>query len=293
MTASALLEAQAWEQAAQPKAIPPQLGNLVSENTEILTKILNISKKELQVLAQTYKDPVVLQQVLQALVNRGFIITEQHTEALATFKNNIGTAFQIGLSQGTGTPSPVMAIIQQTMTDSVMNYVTRMDAQLKKELGQILADGYRDKIGYRDITKQMTDRIGIKESRAGMIARTETMRSSNMANWSQAKTSGAQYFTVDHRGAACQYCKKYFGGKIFGIDETRYVPPIHPNCCCVAIYFQDKMDAMGYSQRVHERNVMERDLLTRQGHAIPKDGTGVNPLGREQTNIIEKVLAES
>jgi SPP1 gp7 family putative phage head morphogenesis protein len=291
--ATKTLQAQAWDTATTPKAIPPQMYNIIADNVKILTDILNISQKELETLAKTFKNPEQLQQMLQGLINRGFIGTSENLEVLNTFQNNIGIAFQTGLAQAGGTPSPVMSLIQTTMIDSVMNYVTRMDTDLKKQLGQILADGYAQKQFPPQIIKKMKDEVGITKARAGMIARTETMRSSNMANWSQAKVNGATHFIVDSRAAACKYCRMAFSGRVFSIDETKYIPPFHPNCACVPIFFYDETEAQNYLDRVNKRNEKERKLLTKQGHKLPSDGTGPNALGKEQHKIIEKVLAES
>lgn len=282
MIAVSKLKAQAWDMVAKPKTIPPQMYNLIADNEQILSKILNISQKELQTVLRTYQDPAQVEQILRALTQRGFIITDRNTEDLARFKQNIGTAFEIGLQGGTTAPGGVTSIIQTTMVDSVMNYVTRMDTSLKQELGQILAEGYIQKRMPVDTVRLMSERVGISKARAGMIARTETMRSSNIANWTQAKTGGAKYFIVDHRAGACKHCIKLFSSKIFRIDETRFIPPIHPNCACVPIFFHSKAEARDYLDRVLMRNIQERKLLTEQGFKLPSDGTGVNALGREQ-----------
>jgi len=288
MISTCRMEAQAWESAVKPKTIPPHMYNLIADNEQILKKILGVSQKELQAIIRTYKDPAQIEQILRALIQRGFIVTDHNMELLNQFKQNIGTAFEIGLQGGTTAPGGVTSIIQTTMIDSVMNYVTRMDTSLKQELGQILAEGYIQKRMPVETVRLMTEKVGISKARAGMIARTETMRSSNIANWAQAKTN-AQYFIVDHRAAACKHCIKLFSNNIFRIDETRYIPPIHPNCACVPIFFHEKEDAVEYVGRVHERNNIERQLLIDQGFKLPDDGTGVNALGIEQANIMEKL----
>lgn len=289
MISTCRMEAQAWESAVKPKTIPPHMYNLIADNEQILKKILGISQKELQAIIRTYKDPAQIEQILRALIQRGFIVTDQNMELLNQFKQNIGTAFEIGLQGGTTAPGGVTSIIQTTMIDSVMNYVTRMDTSLKQELGQILAEGYIQKRMPVETVRLMTEKVGISKARAGMIARTETMRSSNIANWTQAKTGGAKYFIVDHRAAACKHCIKLFSNNIFKIDETRFIPPIHPNCACVPIFFHEKEAAVEYVGRVHKRNNIERQLLIDQGFKLPDDGTGVNALGIEQANIMEKL----
>lgn len=280
---------EAWGD-IQPKTLPQGLHNLIADNEATLNKILRTSRLELDQLIRTYQDPTELEQILRAMINRGFIVTDQHQDDLTRFKQNIGRAFELGLNGGQQSPPAVMSIIQTTMVDSVMNYVTRMDTDMKRELGQILSDGYSNRMMPRDIVRQMTDRIGINESRAGMIARTETMRSSNMASWAQNKAEGAKYFIVDHRAAACKHCIKLFRKRVFKIDEAKYIPPIHPSCACVPVYFYTKADAQEYLSRVRRRNDAEAKLLREQGYKLPGDGTGPNATGKEQGRIVESVI---
>jgi SPP1 gp7 family putative phage head morphogenesis protein len=283
------LQAAAWDEVAKPKSLPDGLYNKIADNQQLLQKVLKLGQAELEQAVKTFKDPNQLEQVLRAMVNRGFVITDANTEDITTFKQNLADAFQIGLNTGNVAPSASSSIVQITMVDSVMQLVTKMDTDLKKDLGKILADGYAQKKFPTEIVKEMSDKIGISQDRARKIATTETMRGSNTASWSQAKAEGAKYFIVDYRAAACKRCIQLFSGRIFDIDETKYIPPIHPWCACVPVYFDSKKDAEDYAKKIKKRNKLEKALLEKQGYKLPKDGTGPNATGKEQAKIIQQV----
>lgn len=287
------LQAAAWDEAAKPKALPEGLYNKLADNQQLLQKILQLGQLELENTLTAFKNPNELEQVLRALVNRGFIITEDRKEELDKFKQNLADVFEIGLNTGTTPPPAASSIVQTTMVDSVMQLVTNLDTDLKKNIGKILSDGYAEKKFPRDIVKQMSDEIGISQSRAKKIATTETMRGSNAASWTQNHSEGMKYFVVDVRAAACKDCIRHFSGRVFKISETRYIPPIHPFCACVPIYFATKAEAQDYAKKIQRRNELERDLLKKQGFKLPKDGTGPNATGKEQAKIIKQVNKES
>ena len=71
---------------------------------------------------------------------------------------------------------------------------------LKTQLRQIAVKGYQDHLAPRDLAKQMSKQMDISINRAQLIARTETMRACNLANYANAKYNmNAQSFTVNSR----------------------------------------------------------------------------------------------
>lgn len=66
--------------------------------------------------------------------------------------------------------------------------------------------------------------------RARMIARTETLRSSNMGRMYSYKINGVKRVQWMVGTRPCPICADY-EGRIFDIDDAP-IPPLHPNCTC-------------------------------------------------------------
>lgn len=84
------------------------------------------------------------------------------------------------------------------------------------------------------------------EARNRMIARTEAKRALNVSNYLINKERGATHwyaigFTDEH---TCTRCKEVYGTpgdyKYYSIDDTEYLPPLHPNCRHTAVFVKKK-----------------------------------------------------
>jgi len=254
--------------------IDPRITNIIKKNDNILTRILKLSEREVQATVKQYSNPEELEQLLNAMVQRGFIVTTRNDKQLTQFQNNIGRAFDIGLRTGETAPGPVMNIIRETTIDSVMKYVKSLDSDLKQSVSEILVKGREAGQMPQETINQIVTRLGVDTNRANLIARTETMRANNLAGWSQNKAEGATHFTVDVSPTACEDCIETYEGQVFTIDQTDMLPPWHPRCECVAMFFYSEEEARGMSSDVVDRNGGERDQLLSDGYGIPSDGTG-------------------
>ena len=71
------------------------------------------------------------------------------------------------------------------------------------------------------------------------IARTETMRASNLSDYVNAKLNmGARSYSVLSDPACCPKCAKIYkyGTVWFYIEDMEYFPPLHTNCRCTTAY---------------------------------------------------------
>lgn len=254
--------------------VDPRLTNLIKKNDNILTRILKKSQREVESTIKTYQDPEQLEQLINAMTERGFIVTTRNQEDLAKFQGNINKAFTIGLETGSQTPTAVMNIIRETTIDSVMKYVKSLDTDLKQNVSEILVKGREAGQMPQQTINQIVERLGVDTNRGNLIARTETMRASNLAGWSQNKAEGATHFVVDSSPTACKRCIKTYEGRVFTIDQTSMLPPWHPRCECVPMFFYSEDEAQSMAEDVLDRNGTERDQLLKGGYGIPADGTG-------------------
>lgn len=260
--------------------IKKRLYNLMADNNRILTRILNLSQKQLNQLLKLYSNnPETLYTALQYWISQGTVLNGVYSEELAAFTANIGKAYAIGLATASGTPAAAQEIIKATMQDSIMNYVTKLDSDIKQKLANTLTEGYTKGQFPKQTINQMQKNLEYNKYRASMITHTETMRASNAANWSQSKVEGATHFTVDVRPGACKTCISQLLGKVFKIDEVKYIPPIHPWCSCVPKFFMDESEAKDDALRLQQRNDKKLSKLLDKGYLIPENGTG--PLSPE------------
>lgn len=134
------------------------------------------------------------------------------------------------------------SILKGVISESTMHLVTKMGDDLKNDLRKIAINSYNNKLAPRDIAKEMSSSIdSMSRSRALTIARTETMRASNLGNHLNAEQMGSKSYTVHSHPDCCGACSEAynFQGTVFDINDTEYLPPLHPNCRCVPRYSTD------------------------------------------------------
>jgi hypothetical protein len=159
----------------------------------------------------------------------------KHDETVKILNNIMDSAKFKGLTRG-GTQELVKGVI----AENTMHYVTRMGDDMKNQLRKIAIDGYNQKLAPRELAKKLQAEVqGLSKTRAMAIARTETMRASNLANYVNAKLNmGAKSYKVNSAHDCCPKCVEIFkhGSQWFDIDDLTYFPPIHPHCGCVPAY---------------------------------------------------------
>lgn len=139
-------------------------------------------------------------------------------------------------------------VVRGVISENTMHYVTRMGEDMKTDLRKIAMEGYKNKVPPKELGKQMATKIdGLTKQRAQVIARTETRRAGNIANYANAKLNlGAQSFKViSDQSTVCPFCQQLYdnGGIVFTIDQSDVIPPIHPKCNCTPVYSTKVQDA--------------------------------------------------
>lgn len=109
-----------------------------------------------------------------------------------------------------------------------------MDQQISRVLAQGIAEGKNPRDIARDINNRV-DKIGI--TRARTLARTEVISShaeASLNTYQEAGVEGVEVqaeFSTAGDDRVCPECEK-LEGKIYTIEESRGVIPVHPNCRC-------------------------------------------------------------
>jgi SPP1 gp7 family putative phage head morphogenesis protein len=107
-----------------------------------------------------------------------------------------------------------------------------------KAISQVIANNLSQGMGMRDMKKDLIEKTGLCSSDSERIARTETTRIKNLANWYRYKKKGFSRFKVDFTKEACSKCVSKYKDTIFLIDDISSLPPVHDLCMCVAIFLQ-------------------------------------------------------
>jgi len=264
-----------------PAGIPPELTRIINQNMGLLQQIFKTSREGVLSQFAKYKTVDEMYAVLKATVNNGVIITPSNNQSLSRFYNNVGKAWDYGAST-VGPQSYVTQLIRDSVIQNTQRYVTKLDTETKTKLSNEInrtidhnrVNPPNKRIYPQQLAQNLARELDGNLKRGAMISRTETMRASNWGGWTQAKNDGATHFVVDNRAEACNYCQKTAAGKVFRIDETKYIPPYHPHCACIMHYFFSEDRALEAADEIYKDNSERLKMLEKAGYTVPKDGTG-------------------
>jgi len=184
----------------------------------------------------------------------------------ALVKSISDTVYSTKLPKGSN-----QAIMKGVISESTMHLVTKMGNDMKNDLRKIAVNSYNNKLAPRDIAKEMSSEIdSMTKTRALTIARTETMRASNLGNHLNAETIGAKSYTVHSHPDCCPLCEETynFQGEVFDINDTEYLPPLHPNCRCVPRYSTDPIKSSVVEDLVNIEAINSHELLALHDYQI-------------------------
>jgi SPP1 gp7 family putative phage head morphogenesis protein len=125
-------------------------------------------------------------------------------------------------------------LVRKVIAENTMHYVTKMGEDMKQQLRNIALEGYNQKLSPYELGKKMAKEVDtLSNTRAQVIARTETMRANILADWANNKYyqhGRSMVMILDPH--ACPICVKRFINKVFSIDDKSQLPPVHPRCRC-------------------------------------------------------------
>ena len=126
------------------------------------------------------------------------------------------------------------------LSEVCYTYVTNVGKDIQTELQQIAVECYNNKLAPRETAQVIGDRMEtFSKTRCQTIARTETIRASNLSNHVQAREDGAKSYTIHCNEGACEKCIEEYGeheDTVYDINDTVNFPPFHPNCRCTPRY---------------------------------------------------------
>ena len=266
------------------KVFTDQFAKLDKKTEAKIKKLLGNAKNITQLQAKTLQSIIddALRQVgkIASVEQAGIFAsinifqTSNATDKLIPYNNNIGKMFQFGVKFTSKEPSVTVLQLEESVKQSTARYITKLGEDLKTRAGQIVADGVKFNIPSNDIVANLEKELKISRARANSIARTETMRAAHAGSYAQALREGKGFFIVDSRAEACILCKREYMGQIFDMKESRKMPPLHPNCACIPLYFNDFDEAARWATKIGYDIDKQVAQLEQQGKIIKKDGTG-------------------
>lgn len=200
--------------------------------------------------------------------------TTAASEALLEWQANTGKIFEVGIKFSNKEMSKTVKLLEDGVKQSTMTWITKLGEDMKTRAGQIVADGIGKSIPVNDVVANLEKELNITRARANSIARTETMRAAHAGSYAQAIRDGKQYYIIDSRAEACRICKKKFTDEIFDITDPGPMPPAHPNCACIPLYFDTFEEAARWATKISRDINNQIKQLEDQGKVVKPDGTG-------------------
>lgn len=135
-----------------------------------------------------------------------------------------------------------------TIGEQLGTLISNVGEDVKQTIRSIVTEEYGRGSNPQVMAKRFhTELDGINKKRARVIARTEIARTSTISDYIISKEQGATHYTVGCRSTRCPICKDLFcessetGGDVeYSIEDTEHLPPLHPNCRCVADFYKKK-----------------------------------------------------
>lgn len=160
-------------------------------------------------------------------------------------------------------------LVRVTVEQNVGDLIVDVGEDVKESVREVVKDGYNNNLSQQEIADNISNRVSvIKNKRARAIARTEIARTATVSDYIINKERGATHWYVECRNTACPVCKNrwhegwtiekddnfnpsdtsaggkgWIGDKVYSMNDTSMLPPVHPNCRCV-VYFINILNIM-------------------------------------------------
>lgn len=121
-----------------------------------------------------------------------------------------------------------------------MDYIDPIDEDTKLTIMKLLAEIVSEGRGLIEATNEIVSKTKLSYEEAEKISKNELSRIKNLGNWYIHKEKGFKYFKITKAIDACSQCHEAYDNKIFEIDQTEMLPPLHDLCTCTSIFYREK-----------------------------------------------------
>lgn len=208
----------------------------INPNTQRMKALMRDIRNDTERLTRNSKDLEEWTEKLAPYTASNCFVIGAHADTVREIINSI-----VGAVDQTSLPSGANAeLVKGTMAEACMTMVTNVGEDIKTELQKIAVESYNNRLAPAETAKVIGEKIdSLSKTRCQAIARTETCRAANIANYLNAQEMGAKSYSVICNEGACDYCIDEYGENqdtVYSIDDTENLPPLHPNCRCTPVW---------------------------------------------------------
>lgn len=227
--------------ATKPKSWQPQ----VNVNTKRMKSLMDNIRSDVVRRTRNCDDLDKWMTELSEYTTANCFTTGIHAAEATEIANQIANVVnQTSLPSGSNAE-----LVKGTMAEACYTMVSRVGDDLKNEMRRIAVESYNNRNTPAQTAKLLGERIdSLSRSRCQAIARTETCRAANLANYLNAKEMGAKSYRVLCNDGCCEYCQEEYGTDesggtgetLYDIEDTDSLPPLHPNCRCTPVWSMEE-----------------------------------------------------
>ena len=214
----------------------------VNVNTKRMRQLMRDIRADVERRTRNSKDLDEWMEKLAPYIANNCFNTGEWAEAIREIVTQIaGTIDRTSLPSGSNAE-----LMKGVMSEACMTMVTNVGEDIKTELQRIAVESYNQKNTPKQTAQLIGERItSFSKTRCECIARTETIRAGNCANYLNAQEDQMKSYSVDCHEEACPYCVELYrtGDSVdsepvyFDISDYENLPPYHPNCRCVPLFW--------------------------------------------------------
>ena len=213
----------------------------INPNTQRMKALMQDIRNDTERLTRNSKDLEEWTEKLAPYTASNCFVIGAHADTVREIINSI-----VGAVDQTSLPSGANAeLVKGTMAEACMTMVTNVGEDIRTELQRIAVESYNNRLAPAETAKVIGEKIdSLSKTRCQAIARTETCRAANIANYLNAQEMGAKSYSVICNDGCCEYCQDEYGtdesggvgDTVYSIEDTDNLPPLHPNCRCTPVW---------------------------------------------------------
>ena len=192
----------------------------INPNTQRMKALMQDIRNDTERLTRNSKDLEEWTEKLAPYTASNCFVIGAHADTVREIINSI-----VGAVDQTSLPSGANAeLVKGTMAEACMTMVTNVGEDIRTELQRIAVESYNNRLAPAETAKVIGEKIdSLSKTRCQAIARTETCRAANIANYLNAQEMGAKSYSVICNDGCCEYCQDEYGtDESGGVGDTVY-----------------------------------------------------------------------